>query len=128
MRRYLPLLVAVLVVTLGCDRGYNFAVRNDFGLEVIVLFGGSSDDPDVEGYAIPAGAAGLTLHGLGQWRGLVRVLDSNCNPLWEARGEAKNNLGIIVAADERSRSSADTVLTEGSEQSAITSDTTCASE
>lgn len=94
----------------------------------MVLFGGSSDDPDVEGYAIPAGTSGLTLHGLGSWRGLVRVLDADCNPLWEGRVEAKD-VGIVVAADGTiTWSSADTVLTDASGKSAITTDTTCASE
>ena len=100
LHRLVPLVAAVLFITAACDEGYGFQARNDSNSEVVVLFGGSSADPHVVGYAVPAGAYGLTLWGLGlpSWRGLVRVLDPDCTVIWEGRIAAQSG-GAVVAAD-----------------------------
>ena len=68
-------------------------------MTVIVLFGGSSDDPDVLGYEVPPQASGLTLYeGAGDlsWAGRVRVVDTDCKVLWEGRIDAGTGAALVA--------------------------------
>ena len=64
-------LLLVAVLGTGCDVGFAFDARNDSDVPVIVLFGGTSAAPDVDGYLVPPHTYGMTLGGFGpeRWRG-----------------------------------------------------------
>jgi hypothetical protein len=108
--RVLSLLTAIVVVTAACDPGYGFQATNESDSTVLILFGGSSDDPDVQAYVVPPGAFGQTMLALSDsaWRGRVRVVDENCKVLWEGRIDARE--GAAVVAHDGSVTWSDTAL------------------
>ncbi len=104
-RRRVVLVSALFVAAIAtsCDGGgYLYTGRNESDESVIVLYGGTSAAPDVDGYLMPAHAYGSPMWAMGSgasWRGRMRVLDLECKVLWD--GEIDGDVGgFLVDPDQ----------------------------